>query len=216
MESEQRALLRTVIDHYADDAPRWIYADWLDEHDEHDVAELIRVSLTLPDLRQRVRTSDEYMAIAEGETTLRYELAKRFVGNSTFLFYERGLFHRAVVYRNMLREFLTYFQTLIRMYPVTQLELHGANAQEIRLLCACDELQYVRDFSLTMECDDLRAIVALLLGCPFWRDLQRIMLREVYQSSSISRGRSAPMVQVLNEEMKHQLQQRFGSRLVLQ
>lgn len=34
MHPEQRALLNTIIANPADDAPRLIYADWLDEHDD--------------------------------------------------------------------------------------------------------------------------------------------------------------------------------------
>jgi uncharacterized protein (TIGR02996 family) len=37
------ALLRAVATAYADDLPRLVAADWLDEHDEADRAELIRV-----------------------------------------------------------------------------------------------------------------------------------------------------------------------------
>jgi uncharacterized protein (TIGR02996 family) len=37
------ALLAAVLEHPGDDTPRLVYADWLDDHGEHDRADLIRV-----------------------------------------------------------------------------------------------------------------------------------------------------------------------------
>src|SRR5947209_2547225 len=45
--SERQALLRAVAETPDDDAPRLVYADWLEEHGEPDQAELIRVSCQL-------------------------------------------------------------------------------------------------------------------------------------------------------------------------
>jgi uncharacterized protein (TIGR02996 family) len=43
----QAALLREAIENPQDDAPRQILADWLDDHGQHDRAELIRVHLAM-------------------------------------------------------------------------------------------------------------------------------------------------------------------------
>ena len=45
--SEHDSLLRAVIDNPEDNAPRLVYADWLDEHGEPDHAELIRLQCAL-------------------------------------------------------------------------------------------------------------------------------------------------------------------------
>ncbi len=37
------ALLQAVLERPGDDAPRLVYADWLDEHGESDRADFIRV-----------------------------------------------------------------------------------------------------------------------------------------------------------------------------
>lgn len=41
--SDRDALLRAIIDNPADDAPRLVYADWLDEHGDAARAEYLRV-----------------------------------------------------------------------------------------------------------------------------------------------------------------------------
>ena len=47
METEDAALWRAVVDRPHDDAPRLIYADWLEEHGEPDRAEFVRVQCRL-------------------------------------------------------------------------------------------------------------------------------------------------------------------------
>jgi uncharacterized protein (TIGR02996 family) len=44
---EGRAFLREVCDHPDDDAPRLVFADWLDDHGDHARAEFIRLQCTL-------------------------------------------------------------------------------------------------------------------------------------------------------------------------
>lgn len=40
---QREAFLRAIVENPADDTPRLVYADWLDEHDELDRAGFIRV-----------------------------------------------------------------------------------------------------------------------------------------------------------------------------
>lgn len=51
--AERDSLLRAVIDKPQDDAPRLVYADWLDEHGEADHAELIRLQCALACCEER-------------------------------------------------------------------------------------------------------------------------------------------------------------------
>jgi uncharacterized protein (TIGR02996 family) len=48
--SDERALQAAIIAHPEEDTPRLAYADWLDEHDDPDRAEFIRVQCRLADL----------------------------------------------------------------------------------------------------------------------------------------------------------------------
>lgn len=45
--TEEQALIATILAHPADDLPRKVYADWLDEHGFHERAEFIRVQCAL-------------------------------------------------------------------------------------------------------------------------------------------------------------------------
>src|SRR5829696_7436743 len=45
--TEREALLRAIIENPEDDAPRLVFADWLDEHGEPDRAEFIRLQIEL-------------------------------------------------------------------------------------------------------------------------------------------------------------------------
>jgi uncharacterized protein (TIGR02996 family) len=42
-ETERRAFLAAIVAAPEDDTPRLVFADWLDEHGEHDRAEFIRL-----------------------------------------------------------------------------------------------------------------------------------------------------------------------------
>ncbi len=46
--TDRQAMLQDVLDNPADDAPRLIYADWLDENDEGERAEFIRLQCQYP------------------------------------------------------------------------------------------------------------------------------------------------------------------------
>src|SRR3954463_13846563 len=43
--SQRAAFRQAILDDPDDDAPRLVYADWLDDHGEHDRAEFIRVQV---------------------------------------------------------------------------------------------------------------------------------------------------------------------------
>jgi uncharacterized protein (TIGR02996 family) len=58
--TDREALLRAVIENPDDDAPRLVYADWLDEHGDPDRAEFIRVQCVL---HGSPRSDDEWKAL---------------------------------------------------------------------------------------------------------------------------------------------------------
>ena len=70
-------LLRAILEAPADDAPRLIYADWLDEHGRPDRADHIRraVGTPYPDPIPRVGPAPEFPDAAEG---LRYRVHRGF------------------------------------------------------------------------------------------------------------------------------------------
>lgn len=59
-DTDQAALLRTILDSPDDDAPRRVYSDWLQEHGELDRAEFIRVQCELARIGPEWDTEPEY------------------------------------------------------------------------------------------------------------------------------------------------------------
>ncbi|HEY1190340.1 MAG TPA: TIGR02996 domain-containing protein [Gemmata sp.] len=51
MDADERALLNAIIAQPDEDTPRLVYADWLQEHDQPERAEYIRLSIELANLR---------------------------------------------------------------------------------------------------------------------------------------------------------------------
>src|SRR5262245_34933312 len=51
--TEREAFLRAIADDLYDDAPRLVFADWLEDHGETERAELIRVQCELEPMRDR-------------------------------------------------------------------------------------------------------------------------------------------------------------------
>jgi uncharacterized protein (TIGR02996 family) len=57
--TDERAFLAAIKAAPADDAPRLVYADWLDEHGRHEQAEIIRVEQTYRRTRARLAELQE-------------------------------------------------------------------------------------------------------------------------------------------------------------
>src|SRR5438309_7067053 len=58
--SDRDALLAAIREAPRDDAPRLIYADWLDEHGEADLAEFIRVQIEIEPFRRLAGDLDRW------------------------------------------------------------------------------------------------------------------------------------------------------------
>ena len=88
--SDRDALLAAILAHPDDDTPRLVYADWLDEHDEPDRAEFIRIQHRLPTLSRR---TGEGRRLAARESALR----RRLFGHLDTLPFARVTFRRGFV-----------------------------------------------------------------------------------------------------------------------
>lgn len=66
--SDEAALLHAICAHPDDDTPRLVYADWLDEHDQPERAEFIRVQVERDALTDH--SSDEYKCLVAREAEL--------------------------------------------------------------------------------------------------------------------------------------------------
>ena len=89
--NERDLLLKAVCDNPEDDAPRLVFADWLQEHGEDDRAEFIRLQIelvALPDgkKKQKVRAREKKLLDAHRDEWA--EPLKEFEGNRTADYYE--------------------------------------------------------------------------------------------------------------------------------
>ena len=126
MDLDERALLAAIIAHPDEDTPRLMYADWLQEHDQPERAEYIRLSIQLanlrygePDLEERKRELDakrgplrrRFMDIWKAEVAAQLPP----MSSGSFFSFSRGFVERVccpVTY------FLTHADALLRVCPL--------------------------------------------------------------------------------------------------
>jgi uncharacterized protein (TIGR02996 family) len=145
------AFLRTVLAAPDDDAPRLIYADWLDEQGECDRAEFIRVQCALarggwegdrgPELRRRER---ELLRRHEGAWV---GALADFVSGWTF---ERGFVGGLTV---MTEAFLRHAALIFELAPARHVKLRGAR-RHMAALAAEPALQSLASLDLSFNLID--------------------------------------------------------------
>lgn len=74
------ALYRNICDHPDDDAPRLIYADWLEEHGDRARAEFIRVQLELAQIKYPYRNPNRWNGLAGRQNSLLLEHKRQWLG----------------------------------------------------------------------------------------------------------------------------------------
>ena len=138
--SEQEAFLADVIEHPDDDAPRLVYADWLDEHGDADRAEFIRLQCELakleewdarrPELERRQKRLLRLYALQWSEG-----LVKKVRGPE----FRRGFLERAELPPNL---FLATAEALFRRFPLRRLRLGSSSFGDpaVRALAASPHL----------------------------------------------------------------------------
>jgi uncharacterized protein (TIGR02996 family) len=192
------ALLRAVLADPEDDAPRLIYADWLDEHGDCDRAEFIRLQIALardgkddPRLRQREHQlltahGPRWAGALEG-TALSWTFRRGFVEEAEVaapVFLSRGesLFEVAPVRTvKLVRVGLSGLRlaSCPALARVVGLDLSGAHlwASHLATLLASPHLTRLESLSLAYgSC--AQSGVAVLTGAPVLDSLTRLDLRE--------------------------------------
>jgi uncharacterized protein (TIGR02996 family) len=114
--SDHDALRRAVLDAPADDAPRLVYADWLDEHGQPDRAEFIRIQCAMdriPPKTARWRPLHERAAGLERDW--RAEWAAPALEKVLYAEFRRGFVHRV---RLTAEQFLASANELLDLEPV--------------------------------------------------------------------------------------------------
>jgi uncharacterized protein (TIGR02996 family) len=88
--NERDALLKAVCENPDDDTPRLVFADWLQEHDEEDRAEFIRLQIevaTLPDGKKKQKKQTREAELLDEHREEWTEPLKEFEGSRTDDYY---------------------------------------------------------------------------------------------------------------------------------
>jgi uncharacterized protein (TIGR02996 family) len=164
----QEAFLRDVIAHPDDDAPRLIYADWLDENGDPDRAEFIRLQI------DRARACGH--APSQRERQLLVENEPRWTGPLHGIV-QRARFARGFVEQVFVlaENFLRHGEALFQLAPVRHVVFTKVRP-DWRPLMASSHLRHVSTFELRgcgMSADEAR----LLAKCPHLPNLRQLFLR---------------------------------------
>jgi uncharacterized protein (TIGR02996 family) len=177
MDAEERALLAAIIAHPAEDMPRLMYADWLDEHADalpksrrdaaRAKAELIRLEIEEAALVLGTSGfSERYRAIEARRRELSghqrawvAELERLTPTRGLGLFLRRGLFGEV---RCTMNWFVEHGAALFAAAPVTRVRFKRLTGSNVVTLSKCPHFDRVR--TLKMYCDEVtRPVLRSLL-----------------------------------------------------
>jgi uncharacterized protein (TIGR02996 family) len=124
---DARPFLRAICADPSDDAPRLIYADWLEEHDYSDQAEYIRTALAIPQLSGDEREAGEDRAwdlLRVGRADWQWPLDASEALRVSVCDFTRG-FPAAVGLAETV--FLAHAATVFGLHPLTAVDFNGMN-----------------------------------------------------------------------------------------
>jgi uncharacterized protein (TIGR02996 family) len=178
------AFLQDIIAHPEDDAPRLIYADWLDEHGneaERARAEFIRIQCELANLPAAEGGRRRDLERRQARLLKKYrprwlEPLKKQLPAALYLRVSRGVFCRGFVEQVSLvpRLFLDWGEKLFGLQPITHLRLREVFLDRPRILTS-PLLARLRGLDLSREPVRVRGC-ELLAGCPHLAGLAELRL----------------------------------------
>ncbi len=127
--SQGERLLRTILNNPGEDAPRLVYADWLEEQGHQDLAEFIRVQLQLAtplaDAKRLVLEEREADLFQSCEEVLLQPLWDYFDPEACTFLPERGLIAEVTLWGEKgAEEFVRHLPELFLLAPVHTVRLH--------------------------------------------------------------------------------------------
>ncbi|MCI0705424.1 MAG: TIGR02996 domain-containing protein, partial [Planctomycetia bacterium] len=178
--SDQKQLLRAILDNPDEDTPRLIYADWLDEHGDPGRAEFIRVQCRLAERKQRTHVPGD-----DPEEQRAFELFKQ-LGTRWLaeLLVIRNL-RWGGFYRGFPGVSVTNATTLVRAEekiwsaaPVEMVTLTGLSGNSARVLAGSEVLGRIRELTLDgyYTSRDSEKPLRTLFHSPRMRTLRRLSL----------------------------------------
>jgi uncharacterized protein (TIGR02996 family) len=187
--TDREALLRSVIDSPEDDAPRLVFADWLEEHGETQRAEFIRVGC---EYERLLKESPRWQQLHGWITAmLSTKYAKAWYAELPKLLgihwweFRRGFVESANVV--VAKAFINSQEQIFAATPISSLTFQHIPRQVLGEVLASPLLGRLRKLNLSGNHigDDG---VELVAGCPYLTGLKALELRNVGMSE---RGRQA-------------------------
>jgi uncharacterized protein (TIGR02996 family) len=173
--TEDEAYLQDIVAHPDDDAPRLVYADWLDDRGDADRAEFIRVQCELARMDE---ADPRWDGLKEREKRASRSFRKEWLGGVEGLVqkwqFRRGLLDSAGVRP---KDLVASGEELFRRVPLRHVRLYGNFADtSVLALAASPNLAKVR----SLEFDYPRLTLAglnALAGSPHLRGLKELHLK---------------------------------------
>lgn len=191
MDAEERALLTAIVAHPDEDAPRLIYADWLDEHAStlpptrraSDRAELIRVQVELSSLTYSPKFDKRKCDLEQREDEILAAGRSVFVGELPAELRRRGVrfaLERGFVggVRCSVSYFAQYGAALMDAAPVTAARLDGLNIRNLRKLISSNSI--ARLHTLMLSTGNYHDYMYELLKCAAVTRLTALYLDNTY------------------------------------
>lgn len=158
MNSEQRALFQSILAHPDDDAPRLIYADWLEEHNDTIRAEFIRVQIGLA--RDECQSPKWRKLVFRARKLYNYRWSKPMHGKVIHCEFARGFVDRITIFS---KRFAETAEKLFEIEPIQVLKLANLQAARgnipVAELARCPSLARLRGLDLSL-CSEAPTTVA--------------------------------------------------------
>jgi uncharacterized protein (TIGR02996 family) len=168
----REVFIQAIRDEPDDDAPRLVYADWLEDQGESARAEFIRVQCELTrGVRDRGRSLELLRRLRQLVLLHREEWLGGLARWAPDAIFERGFIDRVALRAST---FLEHAGEILAEHPINRVALREA-AEEIRDLAACPDLAHLHTLELLdSSLTDARA--AALAASPWFERLRALVL----------------------------------------
>jgi len=176
--NDREALYRAIMDAPDDDAPRLVYADWLEEHGRPKRAEFIRLQCELSSIIMGTQAAfARYVAIQKRCWALFNANQGRWLREigpmPASIWYRRGMAAKVV---SSVEYFVAHGSHLFDVAPIEEVEFTQIEPRHLRLLTDCPCSRRVRRFRFLSAEDNDQVVRAILAQWPF-PELQVLELR---------------------------------------
>lgn len=177
MRTHDEAFLADMVEHPDDDAPRLVYADWLDDRGEADRAEFIRLQIEQARLpadspRGAALARREGELRGSGEAAWRDSLPR--IEGVTWEEFRRGFVESVFV--ATVETFLEHAEAIFAAAPVRSLQVGALDAADAARLAGAAPLARLRELSLGNNPTLGRAGVRALAQSPHLARLESLLL----------------------------------------